>query len=109
MNVKTAFLSGNLDEEINMGQGSYKKGKKKQYLKKSIYRLTEDSYQWYIKFNHIIISFRFIENTIDQYIYIYEGLWEQIYIFNIHVHDILLPCNDTNPLKETKSFYFQEL
>lgn len=29
MNVKTAFLSGNLDEEINMGQGSYKKGKKK--------------------------------------------------------------------------------
>ena len=69
MDVKTAFLNGNLDEEIYMEQpeGFAKKGIEHLAckLKKSIYGLKQASRQWYIKFNDIITSFGFTENTVD--------------------------------------------
>jgi len=36
--------------------------------------------------------------------YIFEGLWEQIYIFNLYVYDILLATNDLDLLSETTKF-----
>ena len=69
MDVKTAFLNGNLDEDIYMEQpeGFAKKGNKHLVckLKKSIYGLKQASRQWYIKFNNTITSFGFKENIID--------------------------------------------
>ena len=61
MDVKTAFLNGNLDEDIYMEQpeGFTKKGNEHLVckLKKSIYGLKQASRQWYIKFNNTITSF----------------------------------------------------
>ena len=69
MDVKTAFLNGNLDEDIYMDQpeGFAEKGKEHLAckLKKSIYGLKQASRQWYIRFNDTITSFGFKENTID--------------------------------------------
>ena len=63
MDVKTAFLNGNLDEDIYMEQpeGFTKKGNEHLVckLKKSIYGLKQASRQWYIKFNNTITSFGF--------------------------------------------------
>ena len=74
MDVKTAFLNGNLDEEIYMEQpeGFAKKGKEHLAckLKKSIYGLKQASRQWYLRFNDTITSFRFMENAVDQSIYL---------------------------------------
>ena len=70
MDVKTAFLNGNLDEDIYMEQpeGFAKKGNEDLVckLKKSIYGLKQASRQWYIKFNNTITSFGFKENIVDQ-------------------------------------------
>ena len=69
MDVKTAFLNGNLDEDIYMEQpeGFGKKGNEHLVckLKKSIYGLKQVSRQWYIKFNNTITSFGFKENIVD--------------------------------------------
>ena len=69
MDVKTAFLNGNLDEDIYMEQpeGFTKKGNEHLVckLKKSIYGLKQASRQWYIKFNNTITSFGFKENIVD--------------------------------------------
>ena len=70
MDVKTAFLNGNLEEEIYMDQpeGFSVKGKEHMVckLKKSIYGLKQASRQWYLKFNDTITSFGFQENTVDR-------------------------------------------
>jgi len=38
-------------------------------LKKSIYGLKQVSRQWYLKFNDTIMSYGFVENTVDRCIY----------------------------------------
>ena len=73
MDMKTAFLSGNLEEEIYKYQpeGLYVKGKEDMVcqLKKSIYRLKQASQQWYLKFNDTITFFGFKKNIVDRCIY----------------------------------------
>ena len=42
-------------------------------LKKSIYDLKQASHQWYYKFHGVITSFGFVENPMDQCIYLIRG------------------------------------
>ena len=70
MDVKTAFLNGNIDETIYMVQPeNFESNNSKQLvcrLKRSIYGLKQTSRQWYRKFDQVITSFAFKENTIDK-------------------------------------------
>ena len=63
MVVKTAFLNGDLEENVYMAQpkGFVVEGKERMgcRLKKSIYRLKQASRQWYLKFDQTIKNFRF--------------------------------------------------
>jgi Reverse transcriptase (RNA-dependent DNA polymerase) len=66
MDVKTAFLNGELDETIYMVQPPHfetedPKGMVYQ-LKKFIYGLNQASRQWYFKFAQVIVSFEFEAN-----------------------------------------------
>ena len=60
MDVKTAFLNGELDDEIYMDQpvGFIVNGKEcKVYkLRRSIYDLKQSSRQWYFKFHRAVTS-----------------------------------------------------
>ena len=66
MDVKTAFLNGNLEEEIYMIQpeGFIAKHQKHMVckLKRSIYRLKQASRSWNIRFEQAIKSFGFEQN-----------------------------------------------
>jgi len=61
MDVKTAFVNGDLEEDVYMDQpvGFAEEGKEHMVckLKRSIYGLKQASRQWYLKFNDTIVSF----------------------------------------------------
>ncbi|GJW46001.1 retrovirus-related pol polyprotein from transposon TNT 1-94 [Tanacetum coccineum] len=107
MDVKTAFLNGNLEEEVYMKQpeGFFIDGKEKMVckLKKSIYRLKQASRQWYIKFKDTITSFDFEEIIVDRCIY--RKISGRKFIFLVlYVDDILLATNDFGLLHKTKGY-----
>jgi hypothetical protein len=70
MDVKTAFLNGDLKENVYMAQpkGFVVEGKERMgcRLKKSIYGLKQTSRQWYLKFDRTIRNFRFKDNVKDK-------------------------------------------
>ena len=107
MDVKTAFLNGDIDETIYMVQpenfvlGDAKKMVCK--LKKSIYGLKQASRQWYFKFHEVIISFGFEMNAVEDCIYHKFSGSKHIFLV-LYVDDILLASNDIGLLHETKRF-----
>jgi len=105
MDVKTAFLNGDLFEEVYMVQpdGFAKKGKEHLVcrLKKSIYGLRQASRQWYLKFDQVVTSFGFKENASDQCIYLKKN-GSHFIILVLYVDDILLASSSVELLIETK-------
>lgn len=73
MDVKTAFLNGDLDEEIYMEQpeGCVVPGKENKVCKlvKSLYGLKQAPKQWHDKFDSVLIANGFTVNDADRCIY----------------------------------------
>ena len=73
MDVKTAFLNGDIDETIYMVQPEiFVSGDTKRMvykLKKSIYELKQASRSWYYKFHQVITPSDFEMNMVDDCIY----------------------------------------
>ena len=69
MDVKTAFLNRDLNEEVYMMQPegfvANDSGTLVCRLKKSIYGLKKASRQWYLKFHSVVASYGFVENKVD--------------------------------------------
>ena len=65
MDVKTAFLNGNLEENVYVAQPKgFVMEEKEQMgcrLKKFIYGLKQASRQWYLKFDQTIKNFGFLK------------------------------------------------
>ena len=62
------------------------------------YGLKQASRQWYLKFNDIIVSFGFKENTVDRCIYL-KVSGSKFIILILYIDDILLATNDLDPIK----------
>uniref|UniRef100_A0A2N9JA23 Retrovirus-related Pol polyprotein from transposon TNT 1-94 n=1 Tax=Fagus sylvatica TaxID=28930 RepID=A0A2N9JA23_FAGSY len=107
MDVKTAFLNGDLEEEVYMKQPEGFPSSDGEHLvcklKKSIYGLKQASRQWYLKFHNVISSFGFVENIMDQCIY-QKVSGSKICFLVLYVDDILLATNDKGLLHEVKQF-----
>lgn len=105
MDVKTAFLNGDLADEVYMvqleGFAADDSGKLVCRLKKSIYGLKQAYRQWYFKFHSVVTSFGFIENKIDQCIYTKVSGRKYIFLI-LYVDDIFLASSDIGLLYETK-------
>ena len=107
MDVKTAFLNGDLEEEIYMCQpeGFIIEGQEHMVckLRKSIYGLRQASRDWYLKFHETITNFGFVENVVDTCIYLKFSGSKFIFLI-LYVDDILLACSDLGLLRETKNY-----
>ena len=105
MDVKTAFLNGDLNEEVYMMQPegfvANDSGTLVCRLKKSIYGLKQASRQWYLKFHSVVASYGFVENKVDQCIYCKVSGRKFIFLI-LYVDDILLASSDLGLLHETK-------
>jgi len=106
MDVKTAFLNGDLEEEVYMKQPEGFPSSEGEHLvcklKKSLYGLKQASRQWYLKFHNVISSFGFVENIMDQCIYM-KVSGSNICFLVLYVDDILLATNK-GMLHEVKQF-----
>ena len=107
MDVKTAFLNGDLDEEIYMQQpeGFVVKGQEKKVCKlnKSLYGLKQAPKQWHEKFDKTLLSFDFKINSTDECVY-YKVVGEDKIILCLYVDDILMFGTSMQIIDETKSF-----
>ena len=107
MDVKTAFLNGDLEKNVYMAQpkGFVVEGKERMgcRLKKSIYGLKQASRQWYLKFDSTIRKFGFQENIENNCVYAKVKNGKYIFLV-LYVDDILLASSDVNLLLETKKF-----
>ena len=109
MDARTTFLNGDLVEDVYMSQpiGIEEVGKEHTVYKlhKSIYGLKQASRQWYLKFDEVVTANGFMENNVDQCLYM--KVCGSKYIFLVlYVDVILLASNDTNILVETKKLLF---
>ena len=107
MDVKTAFLNGELSEEIFMKQpeGFIEPGNEHLVCKlnRSIYGLKQASRQWYLKFDSVISCFGFKENQVDNCVYMKSEGKNFIFLI-LYVDDILLASTNLDLLEQTKSF-----
>ena len=73
LDVKTAFLHGDLDREIYMQQSEgFEVIEKETYvcrLEKSLYRLKQSPRQWSRKFDAFMIAHNFARNSYDSCVY----------------------------------------
>uniref|UniRef100_A0A2N9H6H8 Integrase catalytic domain-containing protein n=1 Tax=Fagus sylvatica TaxID=28930 RepID=A0A2N9H6H8_FAGSY len=105
MDVKTAFLNGNIREEIYMDQpvGFISHGQESKVCKlmKSIYGLKQASRSWNIRFDEAIKSFGFSQNIDEPCVY--KKVSGRIITFLIlYVDDILLIGNDVGAMSSIK-------
>ncbi|KAA0058244.1 gag/pol protein [Cucumis melo var. makuwa] len=108
MDVKTAFLNGNLEESIFMSQpeGFITQGQEQKVCKlnRSIYGLKQASRSWNIRFDTAIKSYGFDQNVDEPCVYkkINKG---KIAFLVLYVDDILLIGNDVGYLTDAKAWY----
>jgi hypothetical protein len=105
MDVKTAFLNGDIDEEIYMEQpeGFSSPGKDKKVCKlvKSLYGLKQAPKQWHEKFDNAMISNGFKINECDKCVYVKDT--ENGYvILCLYVDDMLIVGSNEIMIKSTK-------
>ncbi|GJW75361.1 retrovirus-related pol polyprotein from transposon TNT 1-94 [Tanacetum coccineum] len=107
MDVKIAFLNGDLDEEVYMKQpeGFVLPGHENKVckLKKSLYGLKQAPKQWHDKFDKSILSNGFTHNSSDRCIY---SKFTKDYgvILCLYVDDILIVGTNMEGINETKKF-----
>jgi hypothetical protein len=110
MDVKTAFLNGELDEEMYMQQpeGFVVKGQENKVCRliKSLYGLKQAPKQCHEKFDTTLTSAGFCVNEADKCVY-YRFNADRGVILCLYVDDILLFGTDLDLINQTKSFLSQ--
>nr|ABA97705.1 retrotransposon protein, putative, Ty1-copia subclass [Oryza sativa Japonica Group] len=106
MDVKTALLNGNLDEDVYMTQPKGfvdpQSAKKICKLQKSIYGLKKASRSWNIRFDKVVKALGFVKNEEEPCVY--KKISGSALVFLIlYVDEILLIGNDIPMLESVKT------
>ncbi|GJZ57227.1 retrovirus-related pol polyprotein from transposon TNT 1-94 [Tanacetum coccineum] len=104
LDIKMAFLHGNLEEVIYRRQPpGYEQGNKVCFLKKSLYGLKQSHRQWYKRFDEYMLSNGFKRSSYDSCVY-YKSYAQGEYIYLLlHVDDMLIACKSNAEIGSTKS------
>jgi hypothetical protein len=106
LDVKTAFLHGDIEETIYMQQleGYTIPGKENHVclLKKSLYGLKQSPRQWYKRFDSFMLSIRFCRSEYDSCVY-YKKLQDKSFMYLlIYVDDMLVAASNKEEIKKVK-------
>ncbi|KAM2659837.1 hypothetical protein EV2_022338 [Malus domestica] len=106
LDVKTAFLHGDLNEEIYMCQpdGYTVKGKENLFckLKKSLYGLKQSPRQWYLRFDKFMRGQHYSRSQYDHCVY-FKNLQDVSFIYLlIYVDDMLIALKNVEEIEKLK-------
>ena len=111
LDVKTAFLYGDLNEEIYMSQpeGFEVKGKEHMVfkLKKILYGLKQAPRQWYKKFDSFMVSHEYKRTDADHCAYFRKFTDGNFIILLLYVDDMLIAGNDSKLIGKLKERLFK--
>ena len=106
LDVKTAFLHGELEEDIYMDQpeGFVIPGKEHLVckLKKSLYGLKQSPRQWYKRFDSFMLSRGFKRSNYDSCVYLKTVNGSVIYLL-LYVDDMLIAAKDKSEIAKLKA------
>ena len=106
MDVKTAFLNGNLEEEIYMKQpdGFHVEGKEDYVcrLRKSLYGLKQAPRQWYKKFESIMCKQGYRKTTSDHYVFVRNFYDDDFIIMLLYFYDMLIVGKNVSMIDRLK-------
>ena len=106
MDVKTAFLHGDLEEEIYMKQpdGFYVEGKEDYVcrLRKSLYGLKQAPRQWYKKFESVMCEQGYRMTTSDHYVFVIKFSNDDFIILLLYVDDMLIVGKNVSKIDRLK-------
>lgn len=103
--AKTAFLNGELQEEIYMRQppGFTNEGSEEKVcrLSKSIYGLKQSARIWNETLHNVLINAKLIQSKADNCLYTYHEAHYNLYIL-IYVDDILIASESMEAIQQTE-------
>lgn len=106
MDVKTAFLHGDLEKEIYMEQpeGFRVKGKDDYVcrLKKSLYGLKQAPRQWYMKFESVMEKQGYKKTTSDHCVFVQKFSDDDFIILLLYVDDMLIVGRNASRIDRLK-------
>ena len=112
LDVKTAFLHGELVEEVYVTQpeGFEKKGEEHKVfkLKKARYGLRQAPRAWNTKLDQILKGLKFVKCTKDSSVY-RKGEGDKLLIVAIYVDDLFVIGNTTQKISEFKTAIVSEV
>ncbi|KAG7594090.1 Retrotransposon gag domain [Arabidopsis thaliana x Arabidopsis arenosa] len=107
MDVKNAFLQGELEEQVYMkpppGLEDYNAPGKVFKLKKAIYGLKQSPRAWYHKLSTTLLKRGFKKSEADNTLFTLPSK-EGIVVILVYVDDIIISGNDKVGIQETKTF-----
>ncbi|KAJ4721050.1 Retrovirus-related Pol polyprotein from transposon TNT 1-94 [Melia azedarach] len=114
LDVKTAFLHGELEEEIYMTQpDGFQVPGKEDYvckLKKSLYGLKQSPRQWYKRFDSYMIEIGYTRSPYDCCVYYSKATNGSLIYLVLYVNDMLIAAenkSDVQKLKDLLSVEFE--
>ena len=106
LDVKSAFLNGEIEEEIYVHQpeGFIKKGKEDYVLrlKKALYGLKQAPRAWNYKLDCILKSMGFIRSIGDQAVYILKNVQDKLLV-GVYVDDLIITGSNTEGIEGFKT------
>ena len=105
MDIKMAFLHGDLKEEVYMEQpeGMKEPGKESWvcYMRKTLYRLMQAAHAWNLRLHHAMIDIGYVCITADHCIYMRKGTKGSL-IVAIHVDDMCAAASNMAEMAKLK-------
>ncbi|KAG8481839.1 hypothetical protein CXB51_027157 [Gossypium anomalum] len=112
LDVKTAFLHGELEEDIYMQQPEgFIVSEKEDYvylLRKSLYSLKQSPRQWYKRFDSFMASHDFKRSSLDSCVYFKKNSNGSFVYLLLYVDDMLIAAKDKGEIRKVKAQLSEE-
>ena len=108
MDVKNAFLNGNLSEEVYMKPppGFSVESNKVCHLRRALYGLKQDPRAWFAKFSSTISCLGYMASHYDSALFFRRTNKDTILLL-LYMDDMIITSDDLNDIQELKDFLSQ--